>query len=87
MRGRPGLHGEDQTAAGVSGEGTSANNLVIRLVTVLLLVLMMHATQVKNIVKPGCSQDVLKAALSSMAHVTELLTIMSSPSYSGQATI
>ncbi|XP_037459423.1 pyrophosphate--fructose 6-phosphate 1-phosphotransferase subunit alpha-like [Triticum dicoccoides] len=46
-----------------------------------------YLEKVKNIVKPGCSQDVLKAALSSMAHVTELLTIMSSPSYSGQATI
>ncbi|KAM0858476.1 hypothetical protein ACQ4PT_047797 [Festuca glaucescens] len=46
-----------------------------------------YLEKVKSIVKPGCSQDVLKAALSSMAHVTELLTIMSSPSYSGQATI
>ncbi|KAE8799395.1 pyrophosphate--fructose 6-phosphate 1-phosphotransferase subunit alpha-like [Hordeum vulgare] len=46
-----------------------------------------YLEKVKSIVKPGCSQDVLKAALSAMAHVTELLTIMSSPSYSGQATI
>uniref|UniRef100_A0ACD6AIS2 Uncharacterized protein n=1 Tax=Avena sativa TaxID=4498 RepID=A0ACD6AIS2_AVESA len=46
-----------------------------------------YLEKVKSMVKPGCSQDVLKAALSSMAHVTELLTIMSSPSYSGQATI
>ena len=44
-------------------------------------------TKVKSIVKPGCSQDVLKAALSAMASVTEMLTIMSSPSFSGQATI
>ncbi|CAD6339448.1 unnamed protein product [Miscanthus lutarioriparius] len=43
--------------------------------------------KVKSIVKPGCSQDVLKAALSAMASVTEMLTIMSSPSFSGQATI
>ncbi|CAM0912080.1 unnamed protein product [Alopecurus aequalis] len=41
-----------------------------------------YLEKVKRFVKPGCSQDVLKAALSSMAHVTELLTIMSSPSYS-----
>jgi pyrophosphate--fructose-6-phosphate 1-phosphotransferase len=47
----------------------------------------LNVMQVKSMVKPGCSQDVLKAALSSMAHVTELLTIMSSPSYNGQATI
>ncbi|KAK1605943.1 hypothetical protein QYE76_029616 [Lolium multiflorum] len=46
-----------------------------------------YLEKVKSMVKPGCSQDVLKAALSSMAHVTELLTIMSSPSYNGQATI
>ncbi|PNT75991.1 pyrophosphate--fructose 6-phosphate 1-phosphotransferase subunit alpha isoform X2 [Brachypodium distachyon] len=44
-----------------------------------------YLEKVKCIVKPGCSQDVLKAALSAMAHVIELLTIMSSPSYSGQA--
>ncbi|GJM99883.1 hypothetical protein PR202_ga17022 [Eleusine coracana subsp. coracana] len=42
---------------------------------------------VKSIVKPGCSQDILKAALSAMASVTDMLTIMSSPSFAGQATI
>jgi pyrophosphate--fructose-6-phosphate 1-phosphotransferase len=42
---------------------------------------------VKSIVKPGCSQDVLKAAVSAMASVTEMLTIMSTPSFSGQATV
>ncbi|GJN28893.1 hypothetical protein PR202_gb17065 [Eleusine coracana subsp. coracana] len=42
---------------------------------------------VKSIVKPGCSQDILKAALSAMAYVTDMLTIMSSPSFAGQATI
>nr|CAB3467954.1 unnamed protein product [Digitaria exilis] len=47
----------------------------------------MNKRLVKSIVKPGCSQDVLKAALSAMASVTEMLTIMSSPSFSGQATI
>ncbi|CAN6178246.1 unnamed protein product [Urochloa humidicola] len=46
-----------------------------------------HLDKVKSIVKPGCSQDVLKAAVSAMASVTEMLTIMSSPSFSGQATI
>ncbi|RWV94621.1 hypothetical protein GW17_00042824 [Ensete ventricosum] len=39
--------------------------------------------QVKSIVKPGCSQDVLKAALSSMASVTEVLSVMSTPSFGG----
>ncbi|KAG2605716.1 hypothetical protein PVAP13_4NG216601 [Panicum virgatum] len=46
-----------------------------------------YLEKVKSIVKPGCSQDVLKAALSAMASVTEMLAIMSSPSFSGQATI
>lgn len=43
-----------------------------------------YLDKVKNIVKPGCSQDVLKAALSSMASVTDVLSLMSAPSYSGQ---
>jgi len=46
-----------------------------------------YLEKVKSIVKPGYSQDVLKAALSAMASVTEMLTIMSSPAFSGQATI
>ncbi|KAG0514179.1 hypothetical protein BDA96_10G168300 [Sorghum bicolor] len=46
-----------------------------------------YLEKVKSIVKPGCSQDVLKAALSAMASVTEMLTILSSPSFSSQATI
>nr|GLL48507.1 pyrophosphate--fructose 6-phosphate 1-phosphotransferase subunit alpha [Ipomoea trifida] len=33
--------------------------------------------QVRTIVKPGCSQDVLKAALSAMASVTNILSVMS----------
>ncbi|TVU28250.1 hypothetical protein EJB05_19760 [Eragrostis curvula] len=39
-----------------------------------------YLEKVKSIVKPGCSQDILKAALSSMSSVTETLTIMSSSS-------
>ncbi|XP_020090695.1 pyrophosphate--fructose 6-phosphate 1-phosphotransferase subunit alpha isoform X2 [Ananas comosus] len=46
-----------------------------------------YLDKVKGIVKPGCSQDVLKAALSAMASVTDLLTIMSSPSFGGRAPI
>ncbi|KAL5199527.1 hypothetical protein ABZP36_020730 [Zizania latifolia] len=46
-----------------------------------------YLEKVKSIVMPGCSQDVLKAALSAMASVTEMLTIMSSPSFNGQTTI
>ncbi|RWW83944.1 hypothetical protein BHE74_00007500 [Ensete ventricosum] len=39
--------------------------------------------QVKSIVKPGCSQEVVKAALSSMASVTEVLSVMTTPSFGG----
>ncbi|KAK9112370.1 hypothetical protein Scep_019889 [Stephania cephalantha] len=38
-----------------------------------------YLEKVRSIVKPGCSQDVLKAALSSMASVTDVLTLMTSP--------
>lgn len=41
-----------------------------------------YLDKVRTIVKPGCSQDVLKAALSAMASVTEVLSVMSSPSNS-----
>ncbi|GMN34667.1 hypothetical protein TIFTF001_004811 [Ficus carica] len=44
-----------------------------------------YLDKVRTIVKPGCSQDVLKAALSVMASVTEVLTTMSSPSFSSQS--
>ncbi|KAG1359022.1 Pyrophosphate--fructose 6-phosphate 1-phosphotransferase subunit alpha [Cocos nucifera] len=39
-----------------------------------------YLDKVKSIVKPGCSQDVLKAALSAMASVTDVLSMMASPS-------
>ncbi|KAJ0025296.1 hypothetical protein Pint_09158 [Pistacia integerrima] len=42
--------------------------------------LQVYLDKVRTIVKPGCSQDVLKAALSVMASVTEVLSVMSSPS-------
>ena len=42
-----------------------------------------YLDKVRTIVKPGCSQDVLKAALSAMASVAEILSVMTSPS-SGQ---
>ncbi|CAI9762976.1 unnamed protein product [Fraxinus pennsylvanica] len=38
-----------------------------------------HLDKVRSIVKPGCSQDVLKAALSAMTSVTAILSVMSSP--------
>ncbi|XP_077210502.1 pyrophosphate--fructose 6-phosphate 1-phosphotransferase subunit alpha-like isoform X2 [Tasmannia lanceolata] len=44
-----------------------------------------YLNKVRSIVKPGCSQDILKAALSSMASVAEVLSVMSAPSFSGQA--
>ncbi|WCJ44778.1 Pyrophosphate--fructose 6-phosphate 1-phosphotransferase subunit alpha [Euphorbia peplus] len=46
-----------------------------------------YLDQVKTIVKPGCSQDVLKAALSVMGSVTEVLTTMSSNSLNGHSTL
>nr|GMD31082.1 pyrophosphate--fructose 6-phosphate 1-phosphotransferase subunit alpha [Ipomoea batatas]GME11060.1 pyrophosphate--fructose 6-phosphate 1-phosphotransferase subunit alpha [Ipomoea batatas] len=36
-----------------------------------------YLDKVRTIVKPGCSQDVLKAALSAMASVTNILSVMS----------
>ncbi|KAI5660865.1 hypothetical protein M9H77_20188 [Catharanthus roseus] len=42
-----------------------------------------YLDKVRNIVKPGCSQDVLKAALSAMSSVTDILSVISSPSNSG----
>lgn len=51
----------------------------------LVSILTVVAAQVKSIVKPGCSQDVLKAALSAMSSVTETLAIMTSSS-TGQGT-
>lgn len=44
------------------------------------LLILSSTFQVRTIVKPGCSQDVLKAALSAMSSVTEILSVMASPS-------
>ncbi|KAI6690698.1 hypothetical protein NL676_027526 [Syzygium grande] len=44
-----------------------------------------YLDKVRNIVKPGCSQDVLKAALSIMASVTDVLSVMSLPSSNGHS--
>ncbi|KAG6774870.1 hypothetical protein POTOM_022248 [Populus tomentosa] len=43
-----------------------------------------YLDKARNIVKPGCSQEVLKAALSVMASVTDVLSVMSSTSSNGQ---
>ncbi|XP_010913868.1 pyrophosphate--fructose 6-phosphate 1-phosphotransferase subunit alpha isoform X2 [Elaeis guineensis] len=43
-----------------------------------------YLDKVRSIVKPGCSQDVLKAALSSMASVTDVLSVMTTPSFHSQ---
>ncbi|KAI3517052.1 hypothetical protein L1887_16259 [Cichorium endivia] len=42
--------------------------------------LNVYLDKVRSIVKPGCSQDILKAALSAMSSVTDILSVMSSPS-------
>ncbi|XP_071732128.1 pyrophosphate--fructose 6-phosphate 1-phosphotransferase subunit alpha-like [Rutidosis leptorrhynchoides] len=39
-----------------------------------------YLDKVRTIVKPGCSQDVLKAALSAMSSVTDVLSVMTSQS-------
>ncbi|PKA60658.1 Pyrophosphate--fructose 6-phosphate 1-phosphotransferase subunit alpha [Apostasia shenzhenica] len=44
--------------------------------------LQAYIDKVKKIVKPGCSQEVLKVALSSMASVVDILSVMSPPSKS-----
>ncbi|KAK6939168.1 Phosphofructokinase domain [Dillenia turbinata] len=46
--------------------------------------LQQYLEKVRAIVKPGCSQEILKAALSAMASVTEILSVMSSTSSNGQ---
>ncbi|KAJ0988118.1 hypothetical protein J5N97_006474 [Dioscorea zingiberensis] len=46
-----------------------------------------YLDKVKSIVKPGCSQDVLKTALSSMASVTNVLSLISTPSFGSQTTL
>ncbi|GMH27377.1 hypothetical protein Nepgr_029220 [Nepenthes gracilis] len=43
-----------------------------------------YLNKVRSIVKPGCPQDVLKAALSAMASVTDILSVMSMPSNSSR---
>ncbi|GKF63595.1 hypothetical protein Tco_0187043, partial [Tanacetum coccineum] len=45
----------------------------------LMLYGLRHST---FLVKPGCSQDVVKAGLSAMSSVTDILSVMSSPSNS-----
>ncbi|KAF9602044.1 hypothetical protein IFM89_024801 [Coptis chinensis] len=45
-----------------------------------------YLDKVRNIVKPGCSQDVLKAALSAMASVTDILSVIS-PSSTGSTPV
>ncbi|KAL9259471.1 Pyrophosphate--fructose 6-phosphate 1-phosphotransferase subunit alpha-like protein [Drosera capensis] len=47
--------------------------------------LQIYLDKVRTIVKPGCSRDVLKAALSAMASVTDILSVMSTPSNGRQA--
>ncbi|PWA34088.1 Phosphofructokinase domain-containing protein [Artemisia annua] len=39
-----------------------------------------YLEKVRAMVKPGCSQDVVKAALSAMSSITDILSVMSSPS-------
>ena len=87
----PRLHGSDQEIAGILREGSfntpdyflgpnSTESLKNNKFCLGCSNSFCYAVQVKSIVKPGCSQDVLKAALSAMASVTETLNIMTSSS-------
>lgn len=58
---------------------------LIILYPIIVAILYFFGSQVKTIVKPGCSQDVLVAALSSMSSVIDVLSVMTAPSYSGQS--
>ncbi|KAK4753378.1 hypothetical protein SAY87_022176 [Trapa incisa] len=49
--------------------------------------LQVYLDKIRTIVKPGCSQEVLKAALSIMSSVTDVLSVMSTPSSNGQSNI
>ncbi|EEC84297.1 hypothetical protein OsI_30782 [Oryza sativa Indica Group] len=40
-----------------------------------------YLEKVRNIVKPGCSREILKAAISSMSSVKDVLKVMSAPFY------
>lgn len=40
-----------------------------------------YLDKVRDIVKPGCPEEVLKAALSAMASVSDVLSVMSAPAY------
>eukprot|EP01018_Ginkgo_biloba_P032197 Gb_22035 [translate_table: standard] len=40
-----------------------------------------YLDKVRDMVKPGCPEEVLKAALSSMASVTDVLSVLSAPAY------
>ncbi|KAL6178822.1 hypothetical protein ACLB2K_050340 [Fragaria x ananassa] len=46
-----------------------------------------YLDQIRTIVKPGCSQEVLKAALSVMGSVSEVLTVMSSSSLNAPSSL
>ncbi|KAL2895332.1 Pyrophosphate--fructose 6-phosphate 1-phosphotransferase subunit alpha [Bienertia sinuspersici] len=46
-----------------------------------------YLDKVRDIVKPGCSQDILKVALSAMSSVTDILSVMSSNYNSGPKTL
>ncbi|KAF5179996.1 Pyrophosphate--fructose 6-phosphate 1-phosphotransferase subunit alpha [Thalictrum thalictroides] len=46
-----------------------------------------YLDKVRSIVKPGCSQDVLKAALSAMASVTDILSIVSASPSTGSTPV
>ncbi|KAH9302798.1 hypothetical protein KI387_014381, partial [Taxus chinensis] len=40
-----------------------------------------YLDKVRDIVKPGCPEEVLKAALSAMASVSDVLSVMTAPAY------
>lgn len=79
---RPGLHGRHRNAKTVSRQGSCLKpccNLLPVSCFLLCQAYQWIYFQVKTIVKPGCSRDTLKAAISSMISVTHVLTVMSHP--------
>lgn len=86
LRWRSRLHGPYQEAAGISRPGNKTYFGFLSFVFFCSYINCEHfvVAQVRTLVKPGCSQDVLKAALSVMASVTDVLTTISSSSNNGQ---
>ncbi|CAN6204095.1 unnamed protein product [Urochloa humidicola] len=74
-----------RTAGGIQFEGPGANTKPITLTIEDqdylgdIKILQDYLDKVRTILKPGCSREILKAAISSMASVNDVLKVMSAP--------